>query len=414
MITKTGLVPAVAAAFVALATCGIAQAENEYERDDSRRTAQAQNGPGPGPIGPGPGCNIIPGAQNVGATPLLSEFPSFDANATPTQVGMVQLIKSGQLDMQHGTMTLPLYRAIVHTQQGDFTQWFILTDSSDEQDAQNRGLNFAKKLGNAGAAARDAVATPDGAIVQGGLVDFGLNRRVVPGSEDAPFPPRVAKPGSAGDQDYSPIMRVGGIMYNAPVVASGEAGSINFPNGRVNYDRVHDQVLAIDPIHRTVTMNLVNGYSFGRPVFYISTDTSDPAAAAIERNTYAPRLNNLERGIDDIPRSAVERIFIAVNGQRGGCANPQRQGLNAALEDGFRPNNTFGGIPFIAGDYSPIWDAQVYEWAPRYVRQEQVGFLNEEFRILALVTDGVLTGPNGAPFGSAGFVIDCAVAARLN
>ena len=172
--------------------------------------------------------------------------------------------------------------------------------------------------------------------------------------------------------------------------------------------------LAIDAVRSTVTLNLINGYSFGRPVFYMSTETSNAAAAAIEGNTFAPRLNNLERGIDDIPRSAVERIFIAVNGQRNGCANPQRQGLSAALEDGFRPNNVFGGIPFLATDYSPIWDAQVYEWAPAYVRQGQVGLLNEEFRILALVTDGVLTGPSGAPFGSAGFVIVCAVAARLN
>lgn len=399
MITNTGLVPAIAAALLALATGG---------------TARAQDGPGPGPSGPGPGCNIMPGAQNVGATPPLSEFPSFDASATPSLVGMVQLIRAAQIDMQRGTITFPLYRAIVHTQRGDFTQWFILTDSSDEQDAQNRGLNFARKLGNAGAVARDVVVTVDGVIAQGGLVDFSPRRRLEPGSANAPFPPRVAEPGSVGDQDYSPIMRIGGTLYNAPVVASGEAAEVNFTNGQVNYDRVHDQVLAIDPYKRTVTLNLINGYSFGRPVFYMSTETSNPVAAAIEANTYAPRLNNLERGIDDIPRSAVERIFIAINGQRGGCANPQRQGLSAAIEDGFRPNNVFGGIPFLATDYSPIWDAQVYEWAPPYVRQGQVGLLNEEFRILALVTDGVLTGPNGAPFGSAGFLIVCAVAARLS
>lgn len=399
MITNAGLVPALAAAVLTLATCG---------------AAQAQDGPGPGPIGPGPGCNIIPGAQNVGTNVALSEFPSFDATNTPSLVGMVQLIRAAQLDMERGTITLPLYQATVRTPRGDFTQWYILTDSSDEADARNRGLNFAEKLSNAGAVANDVVAVGDGIIVQGGLVDFRPRRRLEPGSATAPFPPRVAEPGSVGDQDYSPILRVGGIFYNAPVVASGEAAEINYTNGQVNYDRVHDQVLAIDPIRRTVTMNLINGHSFGRPVFYMSTETSDPVAAALEANTYAPRLNNLERGIDDIPRSAVERIFIAINGQRGGCANPQRQGLNAAIEDGFRPNNTFGSIPFLATDYSPIWDANVYQWARPYVRKDQVGLLNEEFRILALARDGVLTGPNGAPFGSAGFVIVCAVAARLN
>lgn len=401
MVTITGLISGLAAAALMLATCGPAQ-------------AQAQDGPGPGPIGPGPGCNVIPGAQNVGATPALSEFPSFDANATPSLVGMVQLIKAAQIDMQRGTITFPLYQATVQTSRGTFTQWFILTDSSNEVDAAARGLNFAAKLRNAGAAARTATFTADGATLQAGLVDFSPHRLLVPGSATAPFPPRVANPGSVGDQDYSPIMQVGDILYNAPVVAMGDPALLNYSNGQVNYDRVHDQVVAIDPVHRTVTLNLINGYSFGRPVFYMSTETSDPAASAIEANTYAPRLNNLERGIDDIPRSAVERIFIAVNGQRGGCANPQRQGLSAAIEDGYRPNNTFGGTPFLATDYSPVWDAQVYQWAPAYVRQGQVGFLNEEFRILALVTDGVLTGPNGAPFGSAGFVIVCAVAARLN
>jgi hypothetical protein len=41
-------------------------------------------------------------------------------------------------------------------------------------------------------------------------------------------------------------------------------------------------VVAIDPANRTVTLSLVNGYSFGKPLLYISTETSDPTASAIE------------------------------------------------------------------------------------------------------------------------------------
>src|SRR6266404_5378451 len=135
-----------------------------------------------------------------------------------------------------------------------------------------------------------------------------------------------------------------------------EDASINFPDGNPNYALVHDQVIAIDPVHRTVTLNLINGFSFGKPVLYISTDSSDPTVSAIEGNTFAPRMHRLEVGIDDIARSAVERIFIAVNGpSEGACANPQRQGIFAALTDGHRPNNTFGGIPTTATDYSPVW-----------------------------------------------------------
>ena len=81
-------------------------------------------------------------------------------------------------------------------------------------------------------------------------------------------------------------------------------------------------------------------------------------------------MRRFEVGIDDISRSAVERIFIATNGAtEGGCNNPQRQGLSAALLDGHRPNNVFGGIPTIATDYSPVWDANVYEWTEEAIEK---------------------------------------------
>src|SRR6266436_6176816 len=59
-------------------------------------------------------------------------------------------------------------------------------------------------------------------------------------------------------------------------------------NGNVDYSKVHDQVVAIDPVNMTVTINLINGFSFGRPVWYLSMDTSIPLGAAIEHNTFAP------------------------------------------------------------------------------------------------------------------------------
>jgi hypothetical protein len=124
-----------------------------------------------------------------------------------------------------------------------------------------------------------------------------------------------SQPGSVGDDDYSPLVNVDGIIYDAPVVATAvEDAFINFPNGNPNYALVHDQVIAIDPANRTVTLSLINGFSFGKPVFYISTESSDPAVSAIEGNTFAPRLRRLEVGVDDIARSGVERIFIATNG----------------------------------------------------------------------------------------------------
>ncbi len=143
-------------------------------------------------------------------------------------------------------------------------------------------------------------------------------------------------------------------------------------------------------------------------------DTNDPTVAAIEGNTYAPGLKRINTGADDSFSSAIERIFIATNGPRqDGCANPQRQGLFAALTDTYRPNNTFGGIPTLALDYSPLWDAQLYEWTPDAVKKGYRSQLREEFRLLTLVDDGIITGPGGSKFGTAGIIINCPPVYRL-
>jgi hypothetical protein len=103
---------------------------------------------------------------------------------------------------------------------------------------------------------------------------------------------------------------------------------------------VHDEVVAIDPINQTVTINLINGFSFGRPVWYISMDASIPLSAAIEHNTFAPLMAQLHLGTDDSFSSPIERIFIGTNGpESGGCNNPLRQGFSADLADGHRPNS---------------------------------------------------------------------------
>jgi hypothetical protein len=220
-----------------------------------------------------------------------------------------------------------------------------------------------------------------------------------------------------GDSDYSPLVQVlngAGVIYNAPIVAFNvNAGQIDFPNGNVDYSKVHDQVIAIDPINMTVTLNLINGFSFGRPVWYISMDASIPLAAAIEHNTFAPLMANLPLGRDDSFSSPIERIFIATNGPEG-CANPMRQGLSADLQDGFRPNNILGGIPTEALDYSPTWDANLFTWTQAAITNGYRGQLREEFQVLTYVQNGFLTGLAGAAFGSAGFSINCPIVQRLD
>ena len=386
------------------------------EPDSSFNSAQ---GPGPGPIGPGPGCDLFPAPASVGASVPLSYFGPSPSTTNPSLVGPVQLLNTGPIDTAKGTITVPLYKGSLKGT--NKTIWYILTDTSNQGVAAELGLNFSAKLNFASNAARTGNLDLNGNIVfDKGTVNFAPNRAIVPGSAGAEFPPQSFAPGAVGDADYSPFVSItnaGGVIYNAPMVAFDvDASQINFPNGNVDYSKVHDEVVAIDPYNMTVTIQLINGFSFGRPVWYISMDASIPLAAAIEHNTYAPLMDKLLLGDDDTFGSPIERIFIATNGpESGDCNNPLRQGLSADLADGHRPNNVLGGIPTIALDYSPAWDAQLYSWTDDAINQGFRGQLREEFQILTFVQDGLITGfPAGTPFTTSHFSINCPIVLRLD
>ena len=347
----------------------------------------------------------------------LSYFGPSPATTNQSLVGPVQLLKTGPVDAIKGTITIPLY--LGHMKDGR-NVWYVLADVDDPNIAAELGLNFSAKMAFMSNAARTANLDQNGDLVfDKGTVDFSPVRSITPGPVGNEFPPTAFQPGSVGDRDYSPFVQIAnaaGVIYNAPIVAFNvNASDINFPNGNVDYSKVHDEVVAIDPVNMTVTLNLINGFSFGRPVWYISMDASIPLAAAIEHNTYAPLMGQLQLGHDDSFGSPVERIFIATNGPEAGeCNNPLRQGLSADLADGHRPNNVLGGIPTIALDYSPAWDAQFYQWTNDAISQGYRGQMREEFQILTFVQDGLITGPNGGPFGSAGFTINCPIVQRLD
>jgi hypothetical protein len=381
--------------------------------------ARAQSGPGPGPFeSRGAGCNVFPPSAAIGTGVDPTYFGPPPSQANTSLVGPVQLLRSGPVNFEDGTITLPLYKGKLKGKNGP-NVWFILTDTDDEQAALALGLNFSQKLSFAAVGARTGNLNADGEIIfDRGGVDFRPERQLVAGPASAPFPPASFQPGSVGDRDYSPLVRLlnaGGKVYNAPVIAFGvDASQINFPNGSPDYRLVHDEVRKIDPIQGTVTLNLISGFSFGRPLLYLSMDASIPLSAAIEGATFAPLLANLPIGGDDSFASPVERLFIAVNGaSQDGCDNPQRQGLFATLLDGFRPNNVFGGIPTIALDYSPMWDANLFEWTEDAINRGYRSQLREEFHILGAVEQGFARGLQGVEFGSSGFIVNCPVVFRL-
>src|SRR6201998_3317674 len=383
--------------------------------DSSFNSAQ---GPGPGPRGSGPGCDLFPAPASTGTAVGLSYFGPPPSTVNPSLVGPVQLLNSGMVDALNGTITLPLYKGTLKGTKKNI--WYILTDVSDQGIANELGLNFSAKLGFAENAARTGTLDLDGNIVfDKGTVNFSPKRNIVPGPEGQEFPPTSYAPGEVGDKNYSPFVMITNaenVIFNAPMVAFDvDASQINFPDGNVDYSKVHDQVVAIDPVNMTVTLNLINGFSFGRPVWYLSMDTSNTVGAAIEHNPLPPLMQKLLLGHDDSFASPVERIFISTNGpESGGCNNPLRQGLSADLADSFRPNNVLGGIPTIALDYSPYWDAQLCEWTQEAIDQGFRGQVREEFQILTFVQDKLITGPGGAAFGSSGFSINCPIVQRLD
>ncbi len=115
-----------------------------------------------------------------------------------------------------------------------------------------------------------------------------------------------------------------------------------------------------------VDLLVVKGFDAGQPILYLSTETDDPLAAVLERSVYVPALANAAyNGGDDFLGSARERLFGFINGQTG-ADNPQ---------------------------------AQIDE--------------NVVFNLAATRPD-LITGPGGAPYGSVGIDINCAVLGFTN
>jgi hypothetical protein len=208
-------------------------------------------GPGPGPIGPGPGCNLLPAPPSVGTKVNLSYFGPPPSTSNQSLVGPVQLLKTGPVDASKGTITIPLY--LGHLKDGR-NVWYVLTDVDDSDVAAELGLNFSAKMTFMSNAARTANLDQNGDLVfDKGTVDFSPVRSITPGPVGQEFPPSAFQPGAVGDKDYSPFVQIvnaGGVIYNAPIVAFGvNAGDISFPNGNVDYSKVHDEVVAIDPVN---------------------------------------------------------------------------------------------------------------------------------------------------------------------
>ena len=361
--------------------------------------------------------DVAPAPPSIGADVPLTYFGPAPSEIQPELIGPHKLLKAGKVDLDEGTVTLPLYEGRLSSGE---SVWYVVTDTSDQANAEALGLNFSPKLtyADVGRSARRGQLVKGGVLeFSAGKVDFSPKHEVVPGPDSGPFPPASFQPGSVGDNDYSPLVRIenaGGYIYNAPMVAFDvDSDALNrFCDGDADHDIVHDKVVSICPAEGVVTLKLTSGFSFARPVLYLSTDANHPLPAAMEGATLAPGLDDILLGADDSLFSPTERIFLFVNGPTG-KDNPQRQGLFSALLDGKSPLNILGGIPTIATDYSPLWDLNPGVWTAEAIEKGYRSRLTEEFAILGMVERGHLTGLDGGDFGSIGFTVNCPIVFRF-
>jgi hypothetical protein len=272
-------------------------------------------------------------------------------------VGPVDLLRSGNVNYGiKPNYTLPLYYGVSAS---NTSYWWIVTDTSDEGNAAQLGLNFSPKLrfaaqsmdGNGMKAAEQLMIANNTVYGRQGMVDFSPVRNIVPG-KTAPFPPESVQPGSVGDKYYTPLIQLinaGYEVWNAPIIAGNvDEDYLNqfcdgVPANRSAefHSKVHDQVLSICPRDSLVTLAGIRGFSFGKSVLYLIADGSDPLPATLDGGTYASRLGLVPTGGDDALFSGVERFFVSTNGYTDadlppGAPNnethhPWRQGLDSAI-----------------------------------------------------------------------------------
>lgn len=359
--------------------------------------------------------SIFPDEHIIVAQPSPSEV-------NPAFLGPVLLMKSAIVDLEAGTMTLPLRRGQLATGE---TVWSVLTDASDENLANLHGVNYSAKMayGITGKGARKGRFEKDGSFTfESGKVDFSPKRSVTPGKAPNFFPPQASAPGSVGDADYSPLVQLENAksaVFNMPMVAFNVSADEldKMCDGKVDHGKVLDKVVAICPRDGTVTLSMTLGYTFSKPVFYLSTEANDPLVATLEGVTFSPALSDLPFALEDAaPGESAERIYVVANGPTG-KDNPFRQGLNSALSDGGHgPLNVLGGIPTINLDYSPIWRLFPVKWTDEAIksgyRTKLTGAIDIENAGAKGIVESIADG--GGPPKAVGFLVNCPVVYRVN
>jgi hypothetical protein len=374
-------------------------------------------------------------AWALGALALGLVSSSFAQDLPREKIVLKSAIK---VDLQNRFVRLPLRRGLHNGQ----TVWFVLTDVSDETLATKIGLNFAPKLANVGRGCPGCVQVldipPD--ITQASSVnflgspDFSPTRIVIPGPTG--FPLKAAQPGARAGLFYTPYVQAAGtkVVYNAPIVASGEP-----PFDIGNHSDVHDRVVGIDPVGMTVDLLFIQAFSAGKEVIYLGLDSSSADSAVLERATHTPVLEGLAFPNGAFRKgSARAALFAFANGQTGPLS-PPAQGLNhlvidghiteeaslsnLALLDALRRGGDARNVidvfpteldPRLRLEYSPAWDLHLTVWSQPAVEQG-LNFARTDSNVVRLLgTQNLVTSPGGLPLRSANIEVNCPVVAFVN
>jgi len=368
-----------------------------------------------------PLSEIRPAPKSIYPDQLMITAQPSPSEVDPAFLGPVLLMKSAIVDLEAGTATLPLRRGRLES--GELV-WSIMTDVTDPNLANLHGVPYSPKLAYAvtGKSVREARVDKNGEIIfKSGKVDFSPAHEVTPGAAPNFFPPKVAQPGSVGDANYSPLVQFANAknaLFNMPMVAFNVSADEldKMCDGNVDYSKVEDKVVKICPRDGTVTLQLTLGYTFGKPIFYLSTEANDPTVTALEGATYTPALKDVPFALEDAsPGEAAERIYVFINGPTG-IGNPFRQGINSALSDrgSHGPLNVLGGIPTINLDYSPLWRLFPVKWTDDSIAKGYRTKMTDAIAIEDAGERGIIESIAGGKPKAVGFVVNCPVVYRIN
>jgi hypothetical protein len=156
---------------------------------------------------------INPSPAAIGVDVPATYFGPPPSSVQRELVGPYQTLRSGKIDLEKGTITLPLYEGAMKSGQ---PVWYIVTDTDDKGNADPLGLNYAPKLtfSDVGRSVRKGTLDSKFKLIfDAGTVDFSPKRSVTPGDAPNFFPPKQFQ--SRSRSRRAPNRGEGRVLINA-------------------------------------------------------------------------------------------------------------------------------------------------------------------------------------------------------